>query len=398
MANSSIYAAFERMWQHVVAKIGSKADLIHTHDDYVTNVYADENFALKSEIVNVDLSAYETKTDSQTKFDEAKTYADSAANTVKNDLLNGAGAAYDTLKELGNLIDDNADAIDALNTVAANKADKDHVHELYETKEDAQVKYDTIIDAKADWNQNDETAIDYVKNRTHWVEEATELLFVEQSVDANNLIKRVDLSEELMGCDMQIGQTFIVTVDGVSYRCVSWNFIGEVRIGDSRLQSNVEELDTTHLEDVPFLIDYYVEVDEFTWGATTVYAGIMFSTAGTHTLKIERVLPDQTTYHTLNENFIPDTIARKEYVDENFALKSDIPADVDLSNYETKTDAKTKFDSAKVYTDQMASGKADTVHTHSISDVTTLQNELNEIKAQLSQKSQVQIIKWEDND
>lgn len=48
----------------------------------------------------------------------AKTYTDN----VKNDLLNGAGEAYDTLKELGDLIDDNTDAIDALEIVATSKA------------------------------------------------------------------------------------------------------------------------------------------------------------------------------------------------------------------------------------------------------------------------------------
>lgn len=73
---------------------------------------------------NVITSTYETKTDSASKLAEAKSYADTAAATVKNDLLNGAGAAYDTLKELGDLIDDNADAIDALETVAAGKQDK----------------------------------------------------------------------------------------------------------------------------------------------------------------------------------------------------------------------------------------------------------------------------------
>ena len=33
MANTSIQAAFERMWQHVVAKLGNKADVNHTHSD-----------------------------------------------------------------------------------------------------------------------------------------------------------------------------------------------------------------------------------------------------------------------------------------------------------------------------------------------------------------------------
>ena len=59
---------------------------------------------------------------------EAKSYTDTATAGVKNDLLNGAGAAYDTLQELGDLIDDNQDAIEALETVATGKADKVHSH------------------------------------------------------------------------------------------------------------------------------------------------------------------------------------------------------------------------------------------------------------------------------
>jgi hypothetical protein len=75
-------------------------------------------------------STYETKSDASAKLTEAKTYADNAASAVKNDLLNGAGTAYDTLKELGDLIDDNKDAIDALNDVAAGKANAVHTHAI----------------------------------------------------------------------------------------------------------------------------------------------------------------------------------------------------------------------------------------------------------------------------
>lgn len=38
---------------------------------------------------------------------------------MKNDLLGGAGEAYDTLKELADLIDTNKDSIDALEALAA---------------------------------------------------------------------------------------------------------------------------------------------------------------------------------------------------------------------------------------------------------------------------------------
>lgn len=79
---------------------------------------------------NVITSTYETKTAANSKLDEAKKYADSAATTVKNDLLNGAGAAYDTLKELGDLIDTNTGAIEALEKVASGKANATHTHAI----------------------------------------------------------------------------------------------------------------------------------------------------------------------------------------------------------------------------------------------------------------------------
>ena len=67
-------------------------------------------------------TAYDAAGTAQTKADAALASAKSYADGIKNDLLNGAGAAYDTLKELGDLIDTNVDAIDALETVAASKA------------------------------------------------------------------------------------------------------------------------------------------------------------------------------------------------------------------------------------------------------------------------------------
>lgn len=76
--------------------IANKSDVGHNHDE-----------------------DYDARGAADTALASAKTYADQ----VKNDLLNGAGTAYDTLKELGDLIDDNQDAIEALETVAASKAD-----------------------------------------------------------------------------------------------------------------------------------------------------------------------------------------------------------------------------------------------------------------------------------
>ena len=317
---------------------------------------------------------------------------DTSVNNLKNDLLNGAGEAYDTLKELGELIDDNQDAIEALEIIATGKADKEHTHswndledrpfgdinnilystdatlyyeyesytepsailsdfdvsifqfnkyytikvndytfvlkweavyggvkafkgytengdyfylynsggatsevrfekkewndnpELtletydvhidisdgeytkqieekfipdtiarttyvdstfarkedikdvdlsnYETKEDAQLKYNTIVEAKADWSQNDNTAINYIKNRTHWAEESTEVMLAEQTLEGidggDSYITGYYAS--ITGLDnnsLIVGNAYIITVDGVAYRCEAFYTYGE---------------------------------------------------------------------------------------------------------------------------------------------------------------------------
>lgn len=123
-------------------------------DESALYLVPDEEEDSASPIILEEVSrTYETKSDAAAKLEEAKTYADEAAMTVKNDLLNGAGDAYDTLKELGELIDNSQDALDALSAIADGKADAEHDHVIadvtglqdtlngiantYETKSDA---------------------------------------------------------------------------------------------------------------------------------------------------------------------------------------------------------------------------------------------------------------------
>lgn len=62
-----------------------------------------------------DTAASTTKTYSSSKIEDVVTAAKQA---VKDDLLGGAGEAYDTLKELSDLIETNKSAIEALETIA----------------------------------------------------------------------------------------------------------------------------------------------------------------------------------------------------------------------------------------------------------------------------------------
>lgn len=77
--------------------------------------------------IDIDTPIAEHNEDPQAHSD-IREAIETAKTDVKNDLLNGAGEAYDTLKELGELIDDNKDAIDALREVATNKANKSDVY------------------------------------------------------------------------------------------------------------------------------------------------------------------------------------------------------------------------------------------------------------------------------
>lgn len=178
-AIGSAEAALESAKGYADDLIGTKADIEHNHNDiYYTESEVDEKFSeINSSVSNIISGAtvvakashatnadnavssdsaikatqdsngniigttYETKYDASSKLIEAKSYADN----IKNDLLNGAGDAYDTLRELGELIDDNTDAIDALEIVAAGKANKVHEHDdLYYTEFEIEEKIAVI--------------------------------------------------------------------------------------------------------------------------------------------------------------------------------------------------------------------------------------------------------------
>lgn len=256
-----------RLWQHIVAKLGVKADR--------SELEALEEVLIQ-QIENIDLSGYETIENAAAKLVEAKEYTDS----VKNDLLNGAGEAYDTLKELGDLIDENTDALDALEILASKQSD---------------------------WSQNDESAPDYVKNRTHWVEAGKKIIISEiTSVNGQSITD--SLSKD---CSIQPEQTYIVTVDGIPYTCTAWSEIGGINhLGDSRLLGEDSLSYDFHPEDVPFVVMYEEYWPEDLGAEVEIYCDVHYSDLNSHAIKIEQYDESFTTYHKLDENFIPDTIAR----------------------------------------------------------------------------------------
>lgn len=133
-----------------IEQLNLKADIDHNHNDiYYTEVEIDTLLANKSDKTHKHDGEYDVLGSAIEALNSAKSYADSVANekanAIKNDLLNGAGDAYDTLKELGDLIDENTDAIEALETIASNKADVSHTHnDIYYTENEIDNKISVL--------------------------------------------------------------------------------------------------------------------------------------------------------------------------------------------------------------------------------------------------------------
>lgn len=225
---------------------------------------------------NVITATYETKSDAEAKLTEAKGYADSVATKVKNDLLNGAGEAYDTLKELGDLINDNQDAIGALETVAAGKADKEHEHTVSDIT-------DYVAPVQSNWNQNDETALDYVQNRPCYFEDPVDTVLIEETT-----LNFDDWNSNVIegGSVFEVGKTYTVVYDGVTYECVAWESpYGDGMIGNGGLYE-IEGAET----DDPFLFECY----DGAYFITT-------STDGDHTISMSAMISEVV---ELDEKFI----------------------------------------------------------------------------------------------
>lgn len=78
----------------------------------------------------------DTKSTTTTTYSSSKIDSDitAAKQAVKDDILGGAGTAFDTLKELADLISTNKDAIDSLKTLAAGHVKFDEAQTLSDTQ------------------------------------------------------------------------------------------------------------------------------------------------------------------------------------------------------------------------------------------------------------------------
>lgn len=259
----------------VLDALADKADISHTHDDrYYTETEIDTKLYGKANTSHDHNDIYYTK-------DKVKAELDN-----KVDRVNGKG----------------------LSTNDYTTAEKNKL---------AGIEDGAQVNVKPDWSQNDPAAPDYIENRTHYKAQTFETLFPQTTItltpDTNDYFGSVwycHIDEEFgSSSDVPYDTDYIVIVNGVEYHCTSWIFDLSTCIGDGRLgDSNVSDY---HQENVPFFIQHEPEVIE-TWDEFSCPAcwGFYFSGEFSDSVDIEIKKTTNITYHTLPEEFIPDTIAR----------------------------------------------------------------------------------------
>ena len=194
--------------------------------------------------------------------------------------------------------------IAVLDGIDATKADKT---EVADAKEEVLERLEAVAAAGADWNQNNSGAIDFIKNRTHYEYTDSQTIMETQTIDVSKGgWHQLDIIE---------GETYTVIVDEIPYECI-------VGIG------SIDELALINDE-----LNQFLEI-------TQEFKGWTFSDYDSNNSYEISIHKNSSSIKQLDEKFIPDTIARK----------SDLQ-NIDLSSLETKSDAASKLQEAKDYSD-----------------------------------------------
>lgn len=83
-----------------------------------------------------------------------------------------------------------------------------------------------------DWNQNDSTAADYIKNRPFYEGDPSETVLVEESTVSFSVSGGMYLAQIQSNFEATVGETYKVTWDGATYECVCVDYRGYIAIGN----------------------------------------------------------------------------------------------------------------------------------------------------------------------
>lgn len=141
----------------------------------------------------------------------------------------------------------------------------------------------------ADWAQNDPTAKDYVKNRTHWVGMSYEEKYTNDNAPfVDNGFGVIKFTPDSVTWDLVAGDNYSVLFDGNEYRCVCNS---ASRYGRTWLWAGNAALGAPYNEFAPNSGEPFLITD----------SGIIAKSAGNHAIRISRV---DVNIHRLPEEFM----------------------------------------------------------------------------------------------
>ena len=197
------------------------------------------------------------------------------------DLIKDEGAWEDkSYSKYSAVYDENGNIYIAITDVSAGTPLSDQSHWVAIMKDAGSIQ--------SDWNQNDDTKKDYVKGRTHWIEENIEELYSNASLNVASIEEwNFDTGIPELGCNKEI--IYEIEWNGTLYKCVcnSYTYYGRTWYwyGNGSLGAPYSEFSTDSGE--PFLI--------------TDTGGLISNQIGTHSISIKSF---STVYHTLDPAYL----------------------------------------------------------------------------------------------
>ena len=161
-----------------------------------------------------------------------------------------------------------------------------------------------VSNVQPDWNQNDETQPDYVKNRPFYTGGLVETVLVEESTISFAAADGIYMGELKSTFVPTIGETYKVYWDGAAYECTCVEFSGDPVIGNLSIPGLGSDTGE------PFLIvdGNYREIGN----GNRIKIGTA-DTSASHIISISGVVTEVV---KIDEKYLPDTIATKHDVDE----------------------------------------------------------------------------------
>lgn len=169
--------------------------------------------------------------------------------------------------------------------------------------------------AQPDWNQNDDTQPDYVKNRPFYTGDPVETVLVEESTVPFEDYGGMYYGQLESTFSATVGETYKVSWDGTAYECACVEVSGIISIGNLSIAGVGSDTGE------PFIMD--AENGQ----GIGIYTA---DTASSHTISISGIVSPVV---KIDEKYLPDNLATKSEVEEVRSIAEN--GKIDPSNHNT---------------------------------------------------------------